>query len=100
MLDILRVAVACPTLALGHQLGKLYSVKFRVAAVIGKGPGDIAAAEVVALQSEGDSLHIRGAFCPGFGEAVRQILNPHIDRIRPVGDTAGRFWVFRIKAAL
>lgn len=68
MLDIQGISIACPAHALGHYLGKLHGVQLRVAAVIAHGPGDIAAAEVVALEGQGNPGYILRAVRPGLGQ--------------------------------
>lgn len=95
MLDIVGSAVAEPALALSHHGRELKSVQLRVATVVGKCPGDIAAAEVVALKGQGDPVYILWAVRPGLGQAGRQILNPHSNGILRVGNIAGRILVFK-----
>lgn len=65
MLDIVGIAVAGPAQALGHHGGELKGVQLGVAAIVGKGLGDVAAAEVVALESQGDPVYILRAVRPG-----------------------------------
>ena len=81
MLDIVGIAVAGPAQALGHHGGELQSVQLGVAAIVGKSPEDVAAAEVVALEGQGDPVNILRAVRPGLGQAGRQILNPHSNGI-------------------
>lgn len=50
MLDILRVAIAGPANALGHDFGKLHDIQLKVSAVVGQCSRDVTAAKVVALQ--------------------------------------------------
>lgn len=58
MLDIVGIAVAGPAQALGHHGRELQGVQLGIAAVVGKGPGDVAAAEVVALEGQRDPAYI------------------------------------------
>ena len=100
MLDIVGIAVAGPAQALGHHRRELQGVQLGVAAVVGKDPGDIAAAEVVALESQGNPVNILRAVCPGLGQAGRQILNPHSNGILRVAYASRSIGVFGIKGAL
>ena len=68
--DILLVPVVVPAHLLGHLHGELHSVCTGILAVFLQGPGDVAAAKVIALEGQLNMVQVNGAFGSGCLQTV------------------------------
>ena len=86
MRNIGFITIASPSVLRGHHIGKLDCVQLGIAAVVCQRPGNVAGAEVVALQSKGDMVKVYRAFHARHVQYVGQRMYPHVDGVFGIGD--------------
>ena len=86
MLDVIHVPIAVHLQLLGHHLGKLSGVVFRVLSVFFERPGDVAVTKIVALDRKFYPFDIRRAFALGKLDVVGQLVDAAFDGVARVGD--------------
>ena len=97
---IVHIPIAAPAVLLSSFQRKLNSISFRVFPVFAHCPGDVPLTVVIALQSQLYGIHIHWTFALSNLQAVRKILNAHIDGILWICNRAWCMGIPGIKTAL
>ena len=75
--DVLLVTVAVPAHLFCHLHGKLNGIGTGILTVFLQGPGNVAAAKVIALEGQLNMVQVNGAFGSGCLQTVCKILDTY-----------------------
>ena len=81
MWDVLWIAIGTPSMRSRLLVGKLQGIFYTVAPVVSERPRYVSVAVVISLQRQLQLVHILWAGASGFLQAVRIILDSHLDGV-------------------